>query len=98
MDVWKCDIVLGATPSKLSQVLGQVGKKGSIYLSVRYLFCLQQQIQRKHETDGPNAAARLLLDCIRPKPGFFDALLKVMDYEELKLQEFKCKFLDMRGR
>ena len=31
MDVWKCDIVLGATPSQMSQVLGQVGKKGSIY-------------------------------------------------------------------
>ena len=68
------------------------------YVSVQYLFCLQEQIQRKHDNDGTNAAARLLLDCIRPKPGFFDALLEVMDCEELKLQEFKCKFMDMRGR
>ena len=54
-------------------------------------------MKRKHEVEGAMAAARCLLMGLRKKRFWFLALMQALDCPQLRLAEFKSKFLQLKG-
>ena len=58
----------------------------------------QQRVKARCDTEGPRAAARLLLACLKRKRHWFQALMQALDCRYLKLQDFRPKFLQLKGQ
>ncbi|KAK7500007.1 hypothetical protein BaRGS_00008855 [Batillaria attramentaria] len=51
-----------------------------------------QKIQRRYDTEGNSSAARVLLECMKMRHGWFKALLTGLEMKTLKTSELKPKF------
>lgn len=58
----------------------------------------QQRVKTKHDMEGPRAAARLLLASLKRKRHWFQAFMQALDCRYLRLQDFRPKFLQLKGQ